>query len=176
MAYDDSNLLIRGGDYFGMREKPNLTTIHFLINISFCFATAITNMQLNSYFIQSANSVPFSIIGAWIVSFHIFSYTNNPVLIPAIAVPNMDEFVIPPASSPRKRLATTPRAARIQRVREDILPKVSMCSHAKNISTPLQCNILHQGTRDDQKTRSTLVCRRLKPASQFTITNKLLLP
>ena len=30
MAYDDSNLFIRGGDYFGMREKPNLTTIQFL--------------------------------------------------------------------------------------------------------------------------------------------------
>ena len=133
MAYDDSNLIVRGGDYFGTGEKPNLTTIHFLINISFCFATAINNMQLNSYFIQSANSVPFSIIGAWIVSFHIFYTRNNLLLTPAIAVPNMDEFVIPPASSPRKRLATTPRAARIQRVREDILPKVSMCSHAKNI-------------------------------------------
>ena len=78
MAYDDSNLLIRGGDYFGMREKPNLTTIHFLINISFCFATAINNMQLNSYFIQSANSVPFSIIGAWIVSFLLSYSTINP--------------------------------------------------------------------------------------------------
>ena len=48
-------------------------------------------------------------------------------------VPNMNKLVVPPASSLHKRLATTPRAARIQRAREDILPKVSMGSRAKNI-------------------------------------------